>query len=500
MAHYRSIGPVFISAISFLALLPFFLLDTTTEPTKRLAPRHARNRHGNATTPQFHSKPTLQNSSTLTDTQQPNISNDDNIFIVFSTSCTDQQHWESYILFYHAWRVRQPGMITRIASGCSDEAAQKLQAFHEQHIATALSPRFRLHLTPDFSRVHLEKGKHPYKYNNKPYGLLHWMEHGPAKDAILRNSSQNESNSLLVLMDPDMILLRPITSAADLAVDDTLLWLEADGGASNTPDRKRRVVGNGILVAQQDGYLSNNWRSLVPKLLPGNRTPPQHQDCPLFWNSGPPYFGTLTDWYPLARRWTELAGPVLDEMPHLFSEMFSLILAAVDRSQPFTMAASFAISSTTSTNREGWEWIDRLEEDPCRAGQAAVQGLPKPTPTLPYMLHYCKRYGIGRYFFSKYRVKKNILTCGSPLMALPDANATNSLHMIFPPRADGKDRDTYVETPHTFSEKQAKRETFMVCGMMQALNEALLHFKKQSCGASANTNATYMIVDDPGST
>jgi hypothetical protein len=29
--------------------------------------------------------------------------------IVFSTSCAPQQHWESYVLFYHAWKVGQPG-------------------------------------------------------------------------------------------------------------------------------------------------------------------------------------------------------------------------------------------------------------------------------------------------------------------------------------------------------------------------------------------------------
>lgn len=34
--------------------------------------------------------------------------------VVFSTSCVPQQHWESYLFFYHAWKVNQPGTVVRL--------------------------------------------------------------------------------------------------------------------------------------------------------------------------------------------------------------------------------------------------------------------------------------------------------------------------------------------------------------------------------------------------
>ena len=73
------------------------------------------------------------------------------LHIVFSTSCHDQMHWESYVFFYHAWKVKQPGTVTRIASGCNEKEAKQAQDFYEKTIKT-MSDRFYLHLTPDFSK------------------------------------------------------------------------------------------------------------------------------------------------------------------------------------------------------------------------------------------------------------------------------------------------------------------------------------------------------------
>jgi hypothetical protein len=34
--------------------------------------------------------------------------------LVFSTSCGPQQDWESFVFFYHAFKVRQPGNVVRV--------------------------------------------------------------------------------------------------------------------------------------------------------------------------------------------------------------------------------------------------------------------------------------------------------------------------------------------------------------------------------------------------
>jgi len=86
--------------------------------------------------------------------------------VVFSTSCSPLQDWQSFVFFYHAMKVKQQGSVTRIASGCTVFEMRQLQNFHDRFVRP-MSDRFFLHLTPDFSRVRLENGQ-PYKYMNKP--------------------------------------------------------------------------------------------------------------------------------------------------------------------------------------------------------------------------------------------------------------------------------------------------------------------------------------------
>lgn len=94
--------------------------------------------------------------------------------VVFSTSCSLQQDWESYVFFYHCMRV--PGNITRIVSGCNEGEAKKLKEFHDRHIESLADmsiQSFHVHFTPSYGSLYLSEGKHPYKYMNKPYGLRH---------------------------------------------------------------------------------------------------------------------------------------------------------------------------------------------------------------------------------------------------------------------------------------------------------------------------------------
>lgn len=56
------------------------------------------------------------------------------LYIVFSTDCGAFQHWQSYLLFFSAVRIRQPGFITRIASGCTEEEKQEAKEWYQTHI------------------------------------------------------------------------------------------------------------------------------------------------------------------------------------------------------------------------------------------------------------------------------------------------------------------------------------------------------------------------------
>lgn len=104
--------------------------------------------------------------------------------------------------------------------------------------------------------------------------------------------------------------------------------------------------------------------------------------------------------------------------------------------------------------------------------------------------------------FSKYRIKKNIMKCDKNLLAPPPDDLYPRFdYTITPPRADGKDKN-YSEVRTSIGPKQAKREAFMLCGLISAVNEALRYYKLQACGKNgappANLYENYTIHDDPG--
>jgi peptidyl serine alpha-galactosyltransferase len=323
--------------------------------------------------------------------------------VVFSTSCTAQQHWESYVFFYHCMRVRQPGSITRVASGCSEQDTIDAQQFHDKHIAPMAvqsTQSFELHLTPDYSHVRLAEGKFAYKYMNKPYGLRHWMENNmqlgwtddnttitsPYFD-VKQQQHRDLLNGIVILMDPDMILLKPI--GHDFS-DDNELWVEKPAVT---------MVTHGNPISQHDGYLNNEWMKLNFTHITGDPSvkPPAWSEGPVHWNTGPPYLATMSDMYKIVSLWTETAPRVLDVYPKLFAEMYGFIIATVMLKLPFAMTQSIVVSTTSASDREGWSFVDALpDREICRIPVAATSSSAMDLAVLPTGLHYCKRYMLGK--------------------------------------------------------------------------------------------------------
>ena len=58
-----------------------------------------------------------------------------------------------------------------------------------------------MHFTPDYKKD--VKTKKKYDFYNKPYGLHHWLLN--AKPSV-------PDDTVIILIDPDMVLMRPITA------------------------------------------------------------------------------------------------------------------------------------------------------------------------------------------------------------------------------------------------------------------------------------------------
>lgn len=137
---------------------------------------------------------------------------------------------------------------------------------------------------------------------NKPYGVRHYLEEELGL-SVNKTTPAELDNSIVMLLDPDMILLRPLVH--DFTHEE-VIWVE-----DNVTDK---VVRHGHPIGQQDGYLNNEWMK-----LPLRFDHPPWGDGPKHWNSGPPYLMTVHDMYRVAVRWTELVPQVLDVYPKLFA-------------------------------------------------------------------------------------------------------------------------------------------------------------------------------------
>ena len=213
-------------------------------------------------------------SSSSVQQQEESNNNDDNYHMVFSTSCSPFQNWQSYVLFYSALRIHQPGHVTRIASGCSPEEGEALQQEFTSSIASMSPHKFHLHLSPEFRDLgsenhNMSKNFAVTKYFNKPFGLLHWME----QEMKYKKGGTN-MDTILILVDPDMLLLRPITG--DYINDESMLW--EDPSLNNKNERNNGVRGtkveHGNPLGSRYGYGAIPFRKFdLMKIIPDKNSP-----------------------------------------------------------------------------------------------------------------------------------------------------------------------------------------------------------------------------------
>ena len=246
------------------------------------------------------------------------------LHIIFSTDCSEYQHWQSYVLFFSALQVKQPGHVTRIASGCSDEQIEEAQKWHNEHISSVMSERFLVHFTPHFSTVTKKDGSKggDYKYFNKPFGLRDWMENGEGMGIDEINGTPLDEDTVVILIDPDQILLRPIR--ADFTDPNETKHHEKD--LTKFPLK----VSHGHPIAQKYG-LGAQWRKFDLETITGTKDSPamkvEQREGGQHYPAGPPYLATAKDFYQISLKWTEFAPKVHAEYPHLLAEMYAYCIA-----------------------------------------------------------------------------------------------------------------------------------------------------------------------------
>ncbi|CAB9530622.1 expressed unknown protein [Seminavis robusta] len=405
--------------------------------------------------------------------------------IIFSTGCSAFQDWQSYIFFFHAAKVLKrtsppkSGManteVTRVASGCgSDADAEAMQALHREQIKI-MNPNFHLHITPDFSTVH--GSTKPYKYFNKPYGTKHWMEHvlGYTKDETTGKPNDNpqHDNDIVILMDPDQIILRPFTN-------DFSQHPEQWRTRQSLPLWDKVVRGQPF--AQQYGF-HNQWyqktditKIAKPDELPSPLETMNDRMRNENFSAGPPYIAVGADMYQISDKWAEFAVPTHAQYPFLLAEMFAMCLAAAHLNLPHQITQSFMVSDVGTGGLEGWKYgIDQYSgTDMCEEGKI-------PEEKLPNVLHYCQRYWLGKWFIGKYKLPKDFISCESPLLKVPPKDVALQYDFAVAPTGEIK----------KLNKDHVKRNAWMLCRFIPALNEAARFYKETHCGKDGKPPANF---------
>ncbi|KAL3817387.1 hypothetical protein ACHAXA_005022 [Cyclostephanos tholiformis] len=411
------------------------------------------------------------------------------IHLIFSTDCGSFQHWQSYLFFHSAYKVGQPGYVTRIASGCTDDEREEESTWHDLHVRNVMSDRYRIHFTPRFSGVRDEvtgEVRGDYKFFNKPYGLRHFLEHGDLMglDASSKTSNVegwggrggvkgrlNRPDDVIILADPDFLLLRPLTD--DFSDDtETLVGKRRSSAYRRMADVNGNVVSRGRPYAQAYG-LGTQWRKFDLENIAGSTSPARdvsQSDGALYYPVGPPYVAIASDMYDIALSWSEFVPRVYAEYPHLLAEMYAYCIAAAHLRLPHTIIDSMMVSAVGNggggAGGEGWEFVRDVP-----AGEVCEYGM-RPNHDVrrvPSAIHYCQHYAVARYMFGKRRVPHDIFTCDHP-------------PLLEPPIDLGSGRYPWVESKRgskrmEMNAGKEKLEAFMVCSLTRATNDALAFFK-----------------------
>eukprot|EP00984_Skeletonema_dohrnii_P007940 scaffold2926_cov109-Skeletonema_dohrnii-CCMP3373.AAC.12 len=350
-------------------------------------------------------------------TKKSQLSSSKNVHIVFSTDCSGYQHYQSIVSYYSIRRSGHLGPTTRIVSGCTP--TQQREITNEFERIDPTKQKLRVHFSQSFAL----KGKH-YKYSNKPGGLYHWMNHTTIEESVI------------ALIDPDMMLLRPITPILGMG----MVVVSSDGSNDRRDKKKNQLVEykdkngriqilrqsnlpqlppfitkgiaagqhfgiGGLWASARESDARKDFREFNLTRVCGPSSPclnhPPHDDTDTSthyttrevadnnYAVGPVYIASIADWKDLLPKWHAFTPRVYEQYPKLLAEMYGFTMAAADRQLKFALSSSYMVSDPrTMSPTESWMWIDEYGESARSVCEGArINRLPDET------LRRLKNYG-----------------------------------------------------------------------------------------------------------
>jgi hypothetical protein len=347
-----------------------------------------------------------------------------------------------------------------------------------------------------------------YPQQNRPDGLSHWLQNVDIAD-----------DTILVVLDPDQLFLKPLTQNAELERP----ALIQNWGGDRYIARPGKPVGQGYGIASFKKYRKvceetfgvDPTEGCQAAIIAEETTDPQHMHR--HYSVGAPYIMAAGDMRRLAPLWSKLTPGVHEIVNRIEADMWAYSMAAAHLGLAHDRVENHMISDPLGATRwegpaahktasvEGWHWIDGayLAKDaplaaqhPCRCHTPVHS--PDPRAQLPTLMHYCQTYkvyhdepGLSFQFgTSKYRMGNDmdILECDHPLLAEPWAPSPPGVDIL---GHSTPDRWRKYRDPGLTQDERFPREAFAMCEVVLLWNVALLDFKKTWCPSGYNESKVY---------
>lgn len=435
------------------------------------------------------------------DDKELDVKPEDDIHVVFSMSCEQGKRvLLQSILQYSAEAVGQRGPITQILSGCSPEQQERIMREEP-----ALYHDFRRHFTPSYSPHPVPGVEDWYTPYNKPFALRHFLQF--AEPPVTQR--------VVALIDGDSVFFKKlaVNTGADMRkffqpigdgwnestiVDDTVEdgtavaqdWLNYLGSGWLNPDNeeKRRKVCEGDVECEQ------------ALLSVSEEYARKHYTGP-----GPPYILTRNDFVRMVDDYCNFLVRMRKFDDGWMTEMFAYTLSAARHDIKHKLFSNLGVTHPNmgGEGREDWTFLSASSNsadeetstpmpmrNPCEDDSTVV--LPERAPVT---VHYCQKYGyldgeandtdhhpLGFYFY-KYSIPEEIITCESELLKVPPATEWSEL--------TSKNWTRLIED--LSEEEQAKKrlrkyhEVWFECSMTKIVNQALVRYKRRMCPQGYNT-------------
>lgn len=298
------------------------------------------------------------------------------IRFAFGTDCTNyKSSWQSLALIHSFLRTQHESSTITELIACKDKNYKPKHLIAELHPSTRVS-----YFVTTFSSPHPITGDDFVLYN-KPIAYREWLTEAP---------SRPDADDIVVLLDHDMILLKPIPAEL-LAVKPRQAFGGFYGLGTNWPEKEGFVKVCGDLC-----------RTL----------PPEDRDS---LQTGPPLIMRAKDLLDVSHGWYDYTVEIRkhEDIKGWLSEMYAYMISSIKIGLKHKVRTELMVSS----DDESREW----EPD-----------------KVHLVMHYCQRYRVGNWSWSKHDYHHyDPLACDAKNFDLPphviniDKNTKQNTKSIF---------------------------------------------------------------------